>query len=113
MTAKGDAFMWIFVFFDLPVKTKPQRTAATRFRNYLLRDGYIRVQYSVYGRICNGQERVEKHLKRLESVLPKKGSIRALQITDRQYGRMKILLGQAEINEEKDAKSNGGQLLFL
>ena len=113
MTAQGDKFMWIFVFFDLPVQTKPQRRAATRFRNHLLRDGYIRLQYSVYGRICNGQERVEKHLKRLEQVLPKKGSVRALQITDQQYGRMKILLGQAEINEEKDTKNKGGQLLLL
>lgn len=113
MSASGEQFMWLLVFFDLPVKSKPQRSAATRFRNHLLKDGYIRLQYSVYGRICNGQERVEKHLKRLESKLPKKGSIRALQITDKQYGRMKILLGQLDLNEEKEAESNGGQLILL
>jgi len=105
--------MWIMVFFDLPVGCKSQRRAATRFRNYLLKDGYIMLQYSVYGRICNGQERVEKHLKRLQSALPPKGHIRALQVTDRQYGRMKLLLGNRDENEEKDSKNKGGQLLLL
>ena len=33
-------FMRIMVFFDLPVKTKTQRREATRFRNFLLMDGY-------------------------------------------------------------------------
>ncbi len=113
MSVNGDRFMWIMVFFDLPVGTKPQRRAATRFRNYLLKDGYIMLQFSVYGRICNGQERVEKHLKRLQTVLPSKGHIRALQVTDQQYGRMKILLGERDENEEKDTKNNGGQLLLL
>ncbi len=105
--------MWIIVFFDLPVGAKAQRRAATRFRNHLLKDGYIMLQFSVYGRICNGQERVEKHLKRLQAALPPKGHVRALQVTDRQYGRMRILLGERDENEEKDTKNNGGQLVLL
>lgn len=36
------------VFFDLPVQTKRQRREATRFRNFLLTDGYHMIQYSVY-----------------------------------------------------------------
>ena len=40
-------FMRIMVFFDLPVKTKAQRREATRFRNFLLADGYHLLQYSV------------------------------------------------------------------
>lgn len=43
--------MRMLVFFDLPVKTREQRRAATRFRNFLLGDGYYMVQYSVYTRI--------------------------------------------------------------
>lgn len=43
--------MWLFVFFDLPVKTKPERRTATRFRNFLLKDGYMMIQFSVYARI--------------------------------------------------------------
>ena len=96
--------MWLMVFFDLPVTTKEARQTATRFRNFLLKDGYVMLQYSVYARVCNGAERVDKHLKRLQTVLPRKGSIRALQVTEQQYGRMKILLGNKAQNEKKGAE---------
>ncbi len=96
--------MWLMVFFDLPVTTKEARQTATRFRNFLLKDGYVMLQYSVYARVCNGAERVDKHLKRLQTVLPRKGSIRALQVTEQQYGRMKILLGNQAQNEKKGAE---------
>jgi CRISPR-associated protein Cas2 len=101
MSATEDRFMWVFVFFDLPVMTKEQRKAATQFRNFLLKDGYMMIQYSVYARICNGQERVDKHMKRVQDNLPRTGSVRALQITDKQYGRMKILVGNKQNNEKK------------
>lgn len=93
--------MWLFCFFDLPVKTKAQRKAANQFRHFLLNDGYMMIQLSVYARICNGQERLDKHTHRVEEALPQKGSVRLLQITDRQYHRMKILLGKRPIHEEK------------
>ena len=49
---KGDLRrMWVIVFFDLPVTKKPQRTAAARFRNDLLNDGYMMLQFSVYARM--------------------------------------------------------------
>jgi len=96
--------MWLFVFFDLPVKTKPERRTATRFRNFLLKDGYMMIQFSVYARICNGQDRTDKHLQRLKSVIPEKGSVRVMQITDKQYERMKILVGTKKNNEKTKAE---------
>ena len=105
--------MWIFVMFDLPTMTKKERRDASRFRKFLLKDGYMMLQYSIYGRICNGIERVQKHTKRMESVLPPRGSIRALQITDRQYKHMKILLSNEERFDENDPKYNSEQLLLL
>lgn len=96
--------MWLFVFFDLPVKTKTERRTATRFRNFLLKDGYMMLQFSVYARICNGQDRVDKHLLRLKSQIPEKGSVRAMQITDKQYERMKILVGEKKNNEKTKAE---------
>jgi len=91
--------MWLFVFFDLPVKTKPQRNLATRFRNFLKDDGYMMLQFSVYARVCRGEEAVDKHIARVTRNLPKTGNVRTLQVTDKQYGRMKLLLGEAEKNE--------------
>jgi len=101
--------MWLFVFFDLPVKTKSERRVATSFRNFLIKDGYMMLQWSVYARVCNGQERVDKHMLRLQSVLPKNGSVRVLQITDKQYERMKILIGKRTIRE----KTKTEQLLLF
>lgn len=107
---KGDLrHMWIIVFFDLPVTKPKQRKAAAKFRNFLLNDGYIMLQYSVYSRVCKGQESVKKHTARTQSNLPCEGSIRALQVTDKQYARMRILLG----NLVPEETHGGEQLLFF
>ena len=97
-------FVWLFVFFDLPVGTKPERRAATRFRNFLKDDGYMMLQYSVYARVCRGEDGAVKHVARVTRNLPGKGSVRALQVTDRQYGRMRMLLGQASQTESVGAR---------
>lgn len=91
--------LWLFVFFDLPVKTKPERRDAARFRGFLKDDGYMMLQYSVYARICRGEDAAAKHMQRVVRNLPAKGSVRALQVTDRQYGRMRLLLGEKPKNE--------------
>jgi CRISPR-associated protein Cas2 len=92
--------LWLFVFFDLPVGTKGERRAATRFRNFLKDDGYMLLQWSVYARVCRGEEATDKHVQRVKRNLPKRGSVRALQVTDKQYGRMHLLLGEATKNEK-------------
>src|SRR5687767_102189 len=96
-------YMYLFVFFDLPVKTKTERRNATRFRNFLKTDGYDMLQLSVYSRVCRGQDAVDKHLARVRSHLPPAGGVRALQVTELQWGRMQILVG-ARQRHEKIAK---------
>lgn len=85
--------MRILVFFDLPVKTKAERREATRLRKFLLNDGYHMIQYSVYARVCNGMDAVEKHRARLRRNLPDNGSLRMLVITEKQYESIDIMLG--------------------
>lgn len=87
-------FMRILVFFDLPVKTVSQRREAARFRHFLLNDGYHMIQYSVYARVCNGMDAVEKHRARIRQNLPDNGSVRLLVITEKQYESIDILLGR-------------------
>jgi CRISPR-associated protein Cas2 len=93
--------MWYFVLFDLPVVSKAQRKRATQFRKFLLDDGYIMMQYSVYARPCNGPETVTKHAARLLDNLPTEGQVRSMQITDAQYQRMSIFVGKKTEKEEK------------
>lgn len=101
--------MYLFVFFDLPVGTKSERRDATRFRNFLRNDGYDMMQFSVYTRVCRGQDAADKHLARVAKNLPPRGSVRALQVTERQYARMKLLVGMPSAQEQ----TGTGQLVLL
>jgi len=92
-------FMRMLVFFDLPVKTKQERSAAAKFRNFLLKDGYYMLQFSLYARTCNGVDAVEKHRKRLEGMKPDNGSIRLLVITEKQYQAIEIIVGNYVPND--------------
>lgn len=93
--------MWMFVFFDLPVGTKAERRWATRFRKFLKDEGFLMLQLSVYARVCRGEGAAEKHTQHVTKSLPPRGNVRTLQVTDRQYARMKLLLGEATLSEKK------------
>lgn len=100
MSVKGDdIFMRLFVFFDLPVSKKEERKIATRFRKDLLDEGFTMLQFSVYCRVCRGQDIVEREIRRLKQVLPAKGNIRILQVTEKQYGNMQFLIGTPKKEE--------------
>ena len=99
MAIGGERFMRIIVFFDLPTLTKSDRKNASRFRNFLVKDGYIMLQLSVYSRICKGQDDVDKHAKRLKSLIPKEGSVRLLTIPEKQYASMEVLVGTLKKEE--------------
>lgn len=100
MKSEGVRILWLFVLFDLPVGSKAERRAATRFRNFLKDDGYMMLQFSIYARVCRGEDAAEKHVARVCKNLPASGSVRALQVTDKQYARMRLLLGEAAKNEK-------------
>lgn len=84
--------MRMLVFFDLPTKTKSQRAAASKFRTFLLQDGYHMMQLSVYTRTCRDINAVAVHKERLNAALPPRGSIRLLVITEKQFNNIDILL---------------------
>lgn len=110
MGAETRRYMRLLVFFDLPVVTRAERRAYTVFRRFLLNDGYDMIQFSVYGRIVNGNDAEQKHLKRLVDNLPPEGSVRCLSVTEKQFASMKLLVG-LPLFQEKAVKANQ-MLLF-
>lgn len=86
--------------FDLPVVKKKERKAYTRFRKYLLDDGFDMLQYSIYSRICNCPDIAVKHVGRIQENVPSKGNIRILQVTERQYSQMKFVVGKPTPKEK-------------
>ena len=91
----------MMVFFDLPVVSTTDRRKYAQFRRFLLNDGYDMIQFSVYGRIVNGHDSEDKHLKRLVANLPPKGSIRLMTVTEKQYAGIKLLVGLPLFQEKK------------
>ena len=94
MALSGYRIMWMMVMFALPVVTKPERKAATRFRHFLLDQGFEMAQYSVYMRFCAGKEQVEAHARRIQKNLPPRGSVHLLSFTDKQYENIMVFTGR-------------------
>lgn len=86
--------------FDLPVVIDKERKIATKFRKFLLDDGYIMMQYSVYSRICKNNDDLTKHINRLKINTPKNGNIRLLQVTENQYNNIIMFSGTKKVEED-------------
>ncbi|HEU5017498.1 MAG TPA: CRISPR-associated endonuclease Cas2 [Pseudolabrys sp.] len=86
--------MWIFVLFDLPVGTKRERKAATKFRHALLDLGFEMSQFSVYLKFTAGKEQAEALERRVEAAMPASGKVHVVQITDKQYENIRTYRGR-------------------
>lgn len=62
------------------------------------------MQYSVYSRYCNSDAVVETHITRLRRYVPSKGSVRILIITEKQFEKMEVLVGETTENEKITAE---------
>lgn len=101
---------WMLVAFDLPVLTKAQRKRASDFRKFLLKDGYVMMQLSVYARAVVSHNRMQTHMRRLKSGIPPEGHVRALYVTQAQWDRMFVVHGPPE--KERPKEKIPEQLLF-
>jgi CRISPR-associated protein Cas2 len=88
--------MWVLVFFDLPTETKKDRKNASDFRKRIIDDGFTMFQFSIYMRHCASRENAEVHIKRVKSLLPPKGHVGILSITDKQFGSIELFFGKEE-----------------
>lgn len=88
--------------FDLPVTDKTARRDYTRFRKFLLCEGFQRLQLSVYARFCSNEDSARKFRDRIRKRLPPRGNIRIVAITDRQFGKMEVFIGQ-KLSKVEDA----------
>ena len=86
--------MWVLVLFDLPTETKTDRKIYAKFRKQIMSDGFMMFQFSIYLRHCASRENADVHIKRVKSILPPKGHIGIICITDKQFGMMEIFRGK-------------------
>lgn len=95
--------MRVLVMFDIPTCSKKERKDYARFRKNLIKDGFMMLQYSVYMRICKGVASANNHLDKVGLIVPPKGHIRALILTEKQFDNMRLLLGKRSENEKANA----------
>ena len=88
--------MWVLVFFDLPTETKKERKAHAIFRKNLMKDGFTMFQFSIYLRHCASRENADVHIKRVKRLLPEKGHVGIMCITDKQFGNMELFYSKKQ-----------------
>jgi CRISPR-associated protein Cas2 len=102
----GSAYraMWLLAMFDLPVATAQERRRYTRFRNVLLKDGFMMLQFSVYARHAPSEEAAAVHRKLVRSAVPAEGQVRLIGLTDHQFARQEIFTGKKRTAPEPQAR---------
>ena len=85
--------MRTIVFFDLPVVYSVDKRNYLRFRKYLLSEGFIMMQESVYSKIVLNSQQSILLIDRIRKNSPRKGIIQVLTITEKQYSQIEFIAG--------------------
>lgn len=96
--------MRTIVFFDLPNVYAKDKKAYFMFRKFLLNEGFIMMQESVYSKIVLNSQQSIGVIERIKKKAPKKGIIQVLTITERQYSQIEFIIGKSNskiINSEE------------
>lgn len=83
--------MRILVLFDLPTGSASERKSYAEFRKFLLEDGYVMEQFSVYTRVTLNRNNMETHIARLKEHLPDAGDVTVMTMTEAQYMDRRVL----------------------
>lgn len=90
--------MRTIVFFDLPNIYFADKRNYLLFRKFLLKEGFIMMQESVYSKIVLNSQQSTFLLERRRKQAPKKGLIQVLTITEKQYSQIEYIIGKSKTN---------------
>lgn len=90
-----DRFMRTIVFFDLPNISGKDRRNYQIFRRFLINEGFIMMQESVYSKITLNSIQSKLLFERIKKHAPKRGIIQLLTITENQYAKIDYIIGEA------------------
>lgn len=85
--------MRMFIFFDLPVITTENRRNYARFRKFLIKNGFIMMQESVYCKMVINQTAVNTVMSNIKSNKPPDGLVQVLNVTEKQFEKMEFITG--------------------
>ena len=85
--------MRVFVFFDLPVLTAQNRRDYRAFRKYLVKNGFMMLQESVYCKLVQNSTVGDLIGENVRKNKPPEGLVQLLKITEKQYEKMEFVVG--------------------
>lgn len=88
-------FMRVIVMFDLPTTTVEQKREYRRFRKWLIKDGFIMMQMSVYSKVVLNENSVKLLEKKIRDKKAKEGLIQILVLTEKQYSEIDYIQGSS------------------
>lgn len=91
-----DRVMRTIVFFDLPNVYAKDRRNYNNFRKFLINEGFIMMQESVYSKLTLNSVQSNYLEERIRKNSPSKGIIQMLTITEKQYANIEYIIGKGE-----------------
>lgn len=101
--------MRMILMFDMPTDTADERKAYRKFRKFLMSEGFIMHQFSVYSKLLLNNSANKVMVDRLQENNPKKGSITLLTVTEKQFARMIYLHG----DRNTSVANSDNRIVFL
>lgn len=95
-------YMRLIVFFDLPVETAAQRKQYRLFRKFLIKEGYLMLQESVYAKLVTNDAATSGAIMRLRQNRPTSGLVQVLKVTEKQFSTMVDITGKRDSYDEID-----------
>ena len=89
-------FMRLIVFFDLPMLTDRDRREYTKFHKYLIKNGFIMMQKSVYSKLVINNVTSLAVKQKIKGNLPPEGIVELLEITENQFSGIEYLVGEEQ-----------------
>lgn len=80
--------MRVLVLFDLPMETSKNRRDYTQFRKFLISNGFLMMQKSVYCKLTANDSQAGSVKQMVIENKPPSGVVQLLTITERQYQRI-------------------------
>ncbi|WP_405289334.1 CRISPR-associated endonuclease Cas2 [Methanobrevibacter sp.] len=86
--------MRVIVFFDLPTLTSENRREYVRFRKFLIKNGFLMMQESVYTKMALNQTAATSIVESVRKNKPLEGIVQMMTVTEKQYNRMEYVCGE-------------------
>lgn len=85
--------MRILVFFDLPVTSGQELRDYRTFRRYLIKNGFMMMQQSVYVKLALNSTAAGAVVENIRKNKPPAGLVQLLTVTEKQFSRMEFIVG--------------------